>query len=315
MKNKISKCLRFTNEYDAAKHNSFLRVLRWRMFYKNPQQKEFENDPFVPNVIEMDAPNKDGDKLIWMGHATFIVDLGGVRLLIDPCLTNPPTIKRRTKLPFEIEDIRPDFVLVSHGHYDHFDERTIKRLGDSVRVILMPMGLSRYAKKLGLNCIEMSWHQLFEYNGIEVFFLPAYHWHSRYGFDKNKALWGSFLIRYNGVQIYFCGDSGYNTHFKQIRDEYGDMDICIMPVGAYKPEFVMKHSHMNPTESMQAFRDLGGKVFVPMHYGTFILSDEPPSEGIGIARDAAVDGTLGGKLAELDIGEIMKIGRENWHPK
>ncbi|MDD3468327.1 MAG: MBL fold metallo-hydrolase, partial [Campylobacterales bacterium] len=119
----------------------------------------------------------------------------------------------------------------------------------------------------------------------------------------------------NGVQIYFCGDSGYNTHFKQIRDEYGDMDICIMPVGAYKPEFVMKHSHMNPTESMQAFRDLGGKVFVPMHYGTFILSDEPPSEGIGIARDAAVDGTLGGKLAELDIGEIMKIGRENWHPK
>ena len=144
---------------------------------------------------------------------------------------------------------------------------------------------------------------------IEIVFLPAYHWHSRYGFDKNRALWGSFLIRYRGKQIYFCGDSGYNTHFAKIREEYGDMDICIMPVGAYKPDFIMKHSHMNPYESMQAFRDLGGKVFVPMHYGTFILSYEPPGEGIRIARAAAAEHTLGGELRELDIGEIMEIGR------
>lgn len=300
---KKQKCERFTNEYDASKNNSFLRVLKWRMFYKNPQKQEFESDLFVPNVIESEAPDKSTDKLIWLGHATFLIDLGGTRLLLDPCLTSPPMFKRRTKLPFGMDEIHPDLLLVSHGHYDHFDARTVKLLGDGIHTALMPTGLSRYAKKLKLNSQEMQWHQSFKHGDIEIVFLPAYHWHSRFGFDKNIALWGSFLIRYRGVQIYFCGDSGYNTHFAKIREEYGDMDICIMPVGAYKPDFIMKHSHMNPQESMQAFRDLGGKSFVPMHYGTFILSDEPPSEGIGIARSAARDATLGGELRELDIGE------------
>lgn len=299
----------FTNEYDAAKHHSFTRILKWRFAYKNPQQQEFDRDDFVPKVIEGVVPDRDTDKLIWLGHASFILDVGGKRLLIDPCLTNPPTVKRRTKLPFEIGHICLDLLLVSHGHYDHFDIRTIRALGGSGYTALMPLGLARYAKKLSIKCFEMEWGQKTMLGDIEILFLPAYHWHSRYGFDKNRALWGSFLIRYRGKQIYFCGDSGYNTHFTKIRAEYGDMDICIMPVGAYKPDFIMKHSHMDPYESMQAFRDLGGKVFVPMHYGTFALSDEPPGEGIGIAKCAAQDGSLGGELAELDIGEIMEIGR------
>jgi L-ascorbate metabolism protein UlaG (beta-lactamase superfamily) len=296
---------RFTNEYDASINNSFLRVLKWKLLYKNPQKKEFDNDSFVPCVIESEAPDKGGDKLIWLGHATFLLDLGGLRLLIDPCLTNPPMIKRRTKLPFGIGDIHPDLLLVSHGHYDHFDTHTVRLLGDGIHAALMPTGLSHYAKKLRLNCVEMGWYQSYKYGDVEILFLPAYHWHSRYGIDKNKALWGSFLIRYRGMQIYFCGDSGLNTHFAKIREQYGDMDICIMPVGAYKPRFIMKHSHMDPHESMQAFKDLGGKVFVPMHYGTFILSNEPPSEGICIARAAFASGALGGELRELDIGAVM----------
>jgi len=309
--NKKQKYGYFTNEYDASKNNSFLRVLKWRMFYKNPQKQEFDNDLFVPNVIESRAPDKKTDKLIWLGHATFIIDLGSTRLLLDPCLTNPPMFKRRTKLPFEIAEIHPDLILVSHGHYDHFDGDTINMLGGTYTA-LVPIGLARYTKKLKLKCIEMDWSESYKIADIEIVFLPAYHWHSRFGFDKNTALWGSFLIRYRGLQIYFCGDSGYNTHFTKIRKQYGDMDICIMPVGAYKPDFIMKHSHMNPHESMQAFGDLGGKVFVPMHYGTFILSDEPPSEGIGMTRTAADGGTLGGELRELDIGEAMEL-KNNSH--
>lgn len=298
----------FTNEYDAAVHHSFLRVLKWRFFYKNPQAEEFKNDDFVPCVVEGTAPSKELDKLIWLGHASFVIDLGGVRLLLDPCLTNPPTVKRRTKLPFGIDEIKPDLLLISHGHYDHFDARTINALGGT-HTALMPSGLGKYTKKMNLSTVEMVWHQSFKMGNIEILFLPAYHWHSRYGFDKNRALWGSFLIRYNGVQIYFCGDSGYNTHFAQIQKRYGDVDICIMPLGAYKPDFIMKNSHMNPYESIQAFNDLSGKVFVPMHYGTFLLSDEPASEGINIARTAAKDGKLGGELRELCIGEIMEIGK------
>lgn len=305
----------FTNEYDAAKHHSFLKILQWRFSYTNPQKQQCKLDDFRPCCLsQQDIPNKNEDKIIWLGHAAFIIDIQGVRLLIDPCLTNPPFIKRKTPVPFLIEDIDPDLLLISHGHYDHFDLATINRLGKKNYLALMPIGLASYAKRTDLNCIEMQWYEEFRYGEITVVFLPAYHWHSRYGFDKNRALWGSFLIRFDGMQIYFCGDSGYNNHFQLIRKKYGDNDICIMPIGAYKPDFIMQHSHMNPQESIQAFHDLGGKIFIPMHYGTFKLSDEPSSEGIRTIRNAARNNLIQGRVKELCIGEsasFESLSRQN----
>jgi L-ascorbate metabolism protein UlaG (beta-lactamase superfamily) len=300
---------RFTNEYDAAKNNSFLRVLKWKLFCKNPQQLEAAQDTSQIGILPIDVLSKNIDKLIWLGHASFIIDINGTRILLDPCLTQPPTIKRKTELPCSIDKIKPDLVLISHGHYDHFDTKTIEALQCDSAKILMPLKLSSYVKNRAFykNIIEMGWYQKFIFNNIEILFLPAYHWHSRYGYDKNRALWGSFVMRYKGKQIYFCGDSGYNTHFAKIREVCGDMDICLLPVGAYKPDFIMKHSHMNPYESIKAFKDLGGKTFVPMHYGTFTLSWEPPNEGVQIVQDAAKNGLLSGELKELKIGEVMTI--------
>lgn len=130
------------------------------------------------------------DKLIWLGHATFLIDLGGTRLLLDPCLTNPPMFERRTKLPFGIGEIHPDLSRLAwtlrplRCPYDKCARRYTYGA--------VPAGLTKYTKKLNLKCVEMEWHQSFKIGEIEVVFLPAYHWHSRFGFDKNMALWGVF---------------------------------------------------------------------------------------------------------------------------
>lgn len=298
---------RFTNDYDAAKDKSFLDVLRWRLFYKNPQKRELKEDNFAPNVIASTPPFKVVDKIVWLGHASFIIDLDGMRMVIDPIFGDLPLMRRRTVPPYDAEAIGADLVLVSHGHYDHMDIDALRRLNGMGTTYLMPLGLSQYVKKELFNTVEMGWYQLYKKADAEIIFLPAYHWHSRYGYDKNRALWGSFLIRYRGKSLYFAGDSGYNDHFKKIRRLFGDIEICILPTGAYKPDFIMKKSHMNPQESIQAFKDLGGKKFIPMHYGTFQLSDEPPSEGIGLLNSFWRDGELGGELCELSIGQVMGL--------
>lgn len=295
---------KFSNEYNAAVNNSFLRVLKWRFFNENPDLEAALNDKFVPIVQDVNIASKEQNRLVWLGHAAFMLDIDGVRILLDPCLTELKVMKRKTALPCKIDELKPDVVLITHGHYDHFDIKTLQQLKHDDMLILMPLKLSTYLKdaELKQKATEMDWYQAYTIKDIEIIFLPAYHWHSRYGYDKNRALWGSFVIRYGGKQIYFCGDSGYNTHFKKIKEVCGDMDICILPVGAYKPDYIMKHSHMNPYESVQAFQDLGGKTFVPMHYGTFTLSWEPVSEGLKIATEL-----IGQNIKALNIGENFYI--------
>jgi L-ascorbate metabolism protein UlaG (beta-lactamase superfamily) len=155
---------------------------------------------------------------------------------------------------------------------------------------------------------EAGWYQLFHLSeDVEVIFLPAKHWNRRGLTDYNITLWGSFLLRWNDKKIYFAGDSAYDIHFQEIRELLGDMDICIMPVGAYKPPFMMKEAHMNPAEAIQAFHDLGGKVFIPMHYGTYDLSDEPLGEPLSILENMEKSGKIDGKLKAMTIGEIYYL--------
>ena len=108
-------------------------------------------------------------------------------------------------------------------------------------------------------------------------------------------------------KIYFAGDSGYDTHFQKIRKLVGDVDICIMPVGAYKPPFMMKEAHMHPAEAVQAFHDLEGKIFIPMHYGTYDLSDEPLGEPLRILHNLEKSGQINGNLKILAIGETYYL--------
>jgi L-ascorbate metabolism protein UlaG (beta-lactamase superfamily) len=126
------------------------------------------------------------------------------------------------------------------------------------------------------------WYQKYNttHTQVEVFFLPARHWSRRGLTDTNKRLWGSFLLQTNDTKIYFSGDTGYGSHLKEVKDLFGDIDYFICGIGAYKPEWFMHPNHISPKDALKAANEMQAKYFVPMHYGTFDLSDEPISEPI-----------------------------------
>lgn len=293
---------------------SFGTLLKWR-FSKNPQKHEKKNEGWLPKVIPNDTMFTNGrDKIVWLGHASFLITLNGKNLLIDPVFNDIPFVKRLIPIPFARESAKQiDYVLLSHGHFDHCDKKSLQTLQaqNPNMKILSSLYAQQVLKKIhpNMHVQEAGWYQQYEMDDaqIEIYYLPAFHWYKRGLRDNNTMLWGSFMIKYNGKTIYFMGDSGYNTHFKEIAELFPDIDYCMMGVGAYKPLYMMRNSHTSPQEAVQAFNDLKGKTFIPMHYGTFDLADEPLGEPLKILDSLNKTPTLNGKLKVLDVGEELYL--------
>ena len=277
----------------------FKNVIRWKLT-TNPQKKEKAADHYTPQVHTGNHfVTSTEDMIVWLGHATFFIRVNGITFITDPIFYDLPLIQRRVALPCppsQLQDI--NYMLLSHGHRDHLDEKSVKTLfnynpGMKAMIPLRAGEILRgIARELPYQ--EAGWYQQYDLiaPGVEVYYLPASHWHRRGLFDMNKVLWGSFLIKTEKITIYFAGDSGLNDHFGEIEQLFGPIDICIMPVGAYKPPFMMQKSHMNPHEAVKAFNQLRGGTFIPMHYGTYDLSDEPAGEPIRILEQLAAGGIL-----------------------
>ncbi len=268
----------FQNPYGNSGQKNLIDLLGWK-FSKNPQQDIKETEQYSLNVInDKSVLNDKKDFIYWLGHATFLIQIDGKRIITDPCLTSPPFVKRHTKLPIPIKELKADYVLVSHGHFDHLDSDTVKHFDNSMALI--PLGMSELIKDMNpsITTQEAGWFQQYDIaEDFKVFFLPSHHWHRRTLFDIDEVLWGSFIIQSKKQTIYFGGDSAYSSHFKEIGDLF-DIDIAILPIGAYSPEYMMQSSHINPNEAFKAYKDLKAKKLIPMHFGTFDISDEPMSE-------------------------------------
>jgi L-ascorbate metabolism protein UlaG (beta-lactamase superfamily) len=292
---------------------SFKEIIKWQLG-KNPQQEEKKNDPFCLKVHRNTSfITADEDVIVWLGHASFFIRINGVSFLTDPCFKNLPMLKRMAALPCSVYDlIGIDYLLLTHGHRDHYDESSVNQVLDQnpKMEMLLPLRLSDLlgSRRKKTKYQEAAWWQQYKLSEeVEVIFLPAKHWNRRYLRDFNRQLWGSFLIRTPQLSIYFGGDSAYAGHFKEIREIIGSPDICMLPIGTYKPSYVMEEAHMNPGEAVEAFRDLGGKVMIPMHFGTYDLSDEPLGEPVRIIRDLEQRGSISGELLMKDIGEQLLI--------
>lgn len=289
---------------------SFFRVLRWK-FSTNPQAEEKKKDPFTLNIIPSpEIFDMKKDMIVWLGHASFLVRIDGKTFLIDPVLADLPLNKRLCGLPVQTGDVKNiDYILVSHSHLDHLDSTTIKNGDFKNSRALIPLGMTKTIKNFNDSIVseEAGWFQKYSTEEPEVYFLPARHWSRRSIFDFNETLWGSFIIKGKKKTIYFAGDSAYGTHFSQIAQIFRKIDIALMPVGAYKPAYIMKKNHMTPEEAVQASNDLGARQFIPMHYGTFDLSDEPPGEPLRFIREINDRKKLKARLKELNPGEIMYL--------
>jgi len=298
---------RFVERYMSTAGKSFWPALRWK-FSRNPKARAKAADGFKLAVRPLDAL-PEADCLVWLGHASFLLRAGGRTLLFDPCLKGPRFLRRLAALPMAPEALAVDFVLVSHGHYDHLDLATLKVLpGAPGALVPLRLGALVAEGNPRMAVQEAGWYQRYDTGpDLQVTLLPAQHWHRRGLNDHNASLWGSFRVQWGGKALYFAGDTGYNGHFQEIREQMGPVDVALLPIGAYDPAYLMQPSHLNPEEAWRAFRDLEARTLVPMHFGTFDLSDEPRGEPLRRLLAAEAEDGAPGAIRPLDVGEVLYL--------
>jgi L-ascorbate metabolism protein UlaG (beta-lactamase superfamily) len=293
---------------------TFSRFLKWQ-FTRNDKRNEKKQDTWRLQVNKGTGflSGKE-DKLVWLGHASYFLQLGGKRILIDPLFGRISGIVRRySDMPCNTEDFTGiDFVLLSHAHRDHCDYFTLKALAEKNNyTLLTTLNTGELVATWipGLKFQEAGWYQQYNLSGknLKITFLPTQHWSNRYLWDINETLWGAFMIEYAGRKIYFGGDSGACGYPKQTGELFPDIDIAMIGVGAYYPLFMMKDVHTGPHAALQAFHDLKAKRFVPMHYGTFDLADEPLGEPYRILKTLEAENATKGELKMIAVGEPLLL--------
>jgi L-ascorbate metabolism protein UlaG (beta-lactamase superfamily) len=274
---------RFYNQYPGIKNRSLRDALHWLAFRKPAKWPKH-----VPSVQHKNIKKRvEGDELctVFVNHSTVLLQTQGLNILTDPIWSKrcgPFSLfgPRRVASPgIKLQDLPPiDIVLVSHNHYDHMDLPTLKLLNKAHHpLFIISLNNSPYLKKIGIkNILEMNWWEEKILSPLlKVIFVPAQHFSRRGLLDKNKTLWGGFILEFPKRRVFFAGDTGYGTHFKQIRDKYGPIDLSFLPIGAYNPSWFMSSVHMSPADAVKAHVDLESQQSIGIHFGTFQLSDEP----------------------------------------
>jgi len=260
-------------------------VLWWKLTSRAvPWPAQVEVTPRLPPP----APRDGTLTATWINHASFLLQTRHGHLLIDPVYSDRVspfgwTGPRRVHPPgVRFEDLPAvAAVLVSHDHYDHCDLPTLARLAarSPQPLAIAPLGnggLMRGAGFAAANVVELDWWDAHELgDGFHVRLTPARHWSNRVRGLRNRRLWGGFFIQAGGRTAHFVGDTGYDeTMFRDIRIRCGAPDLALIPIGAYEPRWFMAGAHCNPAEAVQIHRELGARLSVGMHWGTFPLTDE-----------------------------------------
>lgn len=229
---------------------------------------------------ESNKPNfKPGENSItFVGHATVLIHLEGKNILTDPNFSNWIwVVKRRVAAGFQQKDLPPlSLILISHAHYDHFDEDTLKKIDKKIPIIV-PKGVDKYAKEVGFEKITVlsPWEST-EVEGIKITAVPAKHFHGRNPYTDNTTEFQGYIIEAEGKIIYFAGDTGMFDGFKEIGSRFS-IDAALLPISAYDPPS-FRRNHLSPEDALEAFEMLGARRMIPIHWGSFSLSREPFNE-------------------------------------
>jgi L-ascorbate metabolism protein UlaG (beta-lactamase superfamily) len=306
---------------DGAPPKKLSEVLRWQFGSGRQRHKwpEWAPSPFA------DTPpaRVTGDKVrfSFVGHASWLIQSAGQNILIDPVWSDRASPfaaagPKRHNAPGIAFDALPaiDTVLVSHGHYDHLDVRTLSRLAAkfSPRVVT-PLGndATMRGADAAIRAEAFDWHDRVELGGgLAVTLVPTRHWSARGLFDRNKALWASFVLETPAGKIYVVCDSGYGdgTHFRRVAQAHGPLRLAILPIGAYEPRWFMKDQHMNPEDAVKALIDCGAAQALAHHHGTFQLTDEAidaPATALAAALDTAMIPRE--RFSVLKPGQVVEI--------
>jgi L-ascorbate metabolism protein UlaG (beta-lactamase superfamily) len=305
---------RFFNPWMPEERRGLLSVLRWRLTRAatySPAEESYL-PRLIPDLAQRLAQLPAGrDILVWIGHGTFLLRLDGSWWLTDPMLSQRALFpKRLTEPALRKEDLvvldGPLNVIISHNHYDHLDSETIKRLPEHAR-FLVPVGMRKLIEPLHAGeVVELDWWQRRSVDGAELICLPAQHWSLRLGVGRNTSLWASFLIRSGKTVVFFGGDSGYFAGYREFGRVFADIDYALLPTTAYHPRWFMHYPHLNGEEAVQAFADLGARIFVPTQWGTFRLGDEPAGyPRLDLERIIEARGLPEERYLRPELGEIV----------
>lgn len=250
----------------------------------------------------------EGEAVVtFVNHATVLLQMDGVNVLMDPVWSERVSPlqfmgPRRHRAPgIRFEDLPPiDILLLSHNHYDHLDVPTLRQLlqrgqPQGQPQVFCPLGVAALVRRLGYTQVaELDWGQSAEWQGYTLHCVPAQHFAARTPFDRNRTLWCGWVLEKQTErgpqQYYFAGDTGYGKHFAWLAERFRQMQLALLPIGAYAPEWFMGSIHMTPEEALQAHRVLGAKTSVAIHFGTFSLADDgerAPVERLKAAMAAA----------------------------
>ncbi|CAN5325555.1 MBL fold metallo-hydrolase [soil metagenome] len=287
---------RFFNPGQAATDRSLREVLRWQIAGGR------EAWPKAVAVTQA-TPEARVDRLriTMVGHATLLIQAGGLNLLTDPVWSeraSPLSFAgpRRVTAPGIAFDALPpiDAILLSHNHYDHLDVATLRRLQAVHRPLLVaPLGNDSIVRQgvPDMRIASADWGDRVALgHGIHTDLVPAIHWSARGVGDRRMALWAGHMIRTPDNLIWFAGDTAYGdgTTFTGIAQEFGRPDVAMIPIGAYEPRWFMATQHVNPAEAVQVHMDIGAKLSLGIHWGTFQLPDEPRDAPVIALRAARV---------------------------
>jgi N-acyl-phosphatidylethanolamine-hydrolysing phospholipase D len=280
-------------------------MVRWwseRLRHPPPADPDPDTIPRATPSPAFPRAAPDRCTLTWVGHSTFLIQLGGLNILTDPIWSERasplPGVgpRRRVEPGLPFQHLPPiDAVIQSHDHYDHLDDLTVCRLEarDPGAQWIVPLGLARFLARRGVHEItELDWWQNSERGGISFLCTPAQHFSGRSPFRRNRTLWCGWAVASATQRVFFAGDTGYHPGFAAVAERAGPFDVTMLPIGAYAPQWLMQPVHMNPEEAVRAYQDLtrssGDRetLFVPMHWGTFKLTDEPLDEPPARVRDA-----------------------------
>ncbi len=278
-------------------------VLRWKLGANEYRDRPKPPIPRVANDGAYLAHPEEPDSLTWVGHSTFALQDGGELVLTDPHWGARALLPPRQSppgIPIEAAE-GATFAILSHDHYDHLDDWTVRRLPATLPWFV-PLGLKDWFTRRGRQATELDWWQSATIGRWRLTCVPVQHW-SRRTFRPNRTLWAGWLLESPRRRVFFAGDSGAFGGFAEIGRRLAPIDVALLPIGAYEPRWFMGYQHLDPAQAYQAFLDLGAQHMVPMHWGVFDLTDEP----VGLAPLVLAEhlAGLGGdaRVRPLAIGE------------